>query len=702
MLLGRLFSQQTKKMRANWIPPRFDRKTAVVYWLKVILLALAYHLAARLGLKMAYVQINTSPVWPPTGIALAALLIFGYNLWPGIGLGVLLGSWPAGAPLAVALGMALGNTLEALVGAYCLKRLIRFHNALDRIQDVVGLALLSIVSTAISATIGTLTLMLTGRVEWQSFAALWTTWWIGNLLGALVVAPMLLVWLTQPYTETKRRMYLEGGILLVLLASITSYVFGNQPPVGVLHQAMIYVIFPFVIWAALRFGQHGAATATFLVSAIAIWGTAGGRGPFSFESRNDSLVFLQTFLAVVSLTSLILAAATLERRTATRTLRQRVDDLATLNDSSRTFLDAFDITALAHTICQMAVTRLGVDAAWIETADGESSGAPPLAVYGIAAEAIPSVKSQWEPDASLPVHPLVRIKTRDGLPASSGGTDSTFQSYAVIPPVLSGKTIGALHLLSRDKAFFSVERQLLIQSYANLAAVAIQNAWLFEQVRKSNRQLHALSQRLMKAQEEERLHLSRELHDESSQLLAALTMQLGLLEREASHPGSLNQRIAELKRTTNQVQDNLHQLAVNLRPASLDHLGLVTALEQCVAEFGRQYHIATDFEAVGMLGKRLPIEVETALFRIVQESLTNVALHAQASRADVLISRRDRHVVATVEDDGAGFTPSSPGMENNLGLFGMRERIEMLGGQFIIESSPGRGTTVHVEVPCDD
>jgi signal transduction histidine kinase len=689
-------------MTVNLIPPRFDRKTVAFYLLKVTLLALAYHLAARVGLEMAYVQVNTSPVWPPTGIALAALLLFGLNLWPGVSLGVFLGSVLGGAPFLLALGMTLANTLEVLVGAHLLKRFVGFHNTIDRVQDVIGLALVSIASTAISATIGTITLILTGRAEWQGAGALWTTWWIGNLLGALVVAPMLLVWLTQRRSEMRRGDALEAGALLVLLAGLTSYVFGNEPPVGAFHQATIYVIFPFMIWAALRFRQYGAVTATFVVSVIAIWGTAAGRGPFAFESRNDSLVLLQTFLAVVSLTSLTLAAATLESRRATRTLRQRVDDLATLNDSSRTFLDAFDLAALAHTICRMAVGRLGVDVAWIETGDGEGSSEAPLAVYGTDAAAIPGLKSHWEEGSSVPVPRSILVKTLDDLPKTAGGTDVAFQSYAVIPPVFGGQTIGALHLLSRDRVFFSEERQLLIQSYANLAAVAIQNAWLFEEVRRSNRQLHLLSQRLMKAQEEERLHLSRELHDESSQLLAALTMQLGLLERDSHNSQIVNQRVAELKGTIDRIQDNLHQLAVNLRPASLDHLGLVTALEQSVAEFGRQYHIATDFEAVGMLEKRLPIETEAALFRIVQESLTNVALHAQASRVDVLLGRRERHVVVTIEDDGVGFTPSSSAMENNLGLFGMRERIEMLGGQFTVESSPGRGTTVRVEVPSDD
>jgi signal transduction histidine kinase len=548
-------------MTAHLKTERFDTRAIALYLLKLASLALVYHLAARLGLKMAYVQINTSPVWPPTGIALAALLLFGYNLWPGISLGVLVGSLLTGAPVGVAVGMALGNTLEALVGAYCLKHFIGFHNAMDRIQDVVGLALCSIFSTALGASIGSMTLLFTGGIAWQAIGNIWITWWIGDLLGALVVAPVLLVWATAASYPATRRMVGEGAVVLALLATVTWYVFGSQAYAGVLHQAMIYVIFPFMIWTALRLGQRGAATAVFLISGIAIWATSQGMGPFSLESKNDSLVLLQTFMGVVSLTSLILAAAATERRKAADALHQRVEDLATLNE---------------------------------------------------------------------------------------------------------------------------------------------QNAWLFEEVRQGNQQLHALSQRLMKAQEEERLHLSRELHDESGQLVAALTMQMGLLERDASQPEALNRHIAELKRATHEIQDNLHQLAVNLRPASLDHLGLVTALQQYTEEFGRKYQVQTDFEAVGMQGKRLPIEMEIALFRIVQESLTNVALHAQATRVDVLVNVHETRVAATIEDDGVGFSPFPSVVENTLGLFGMRERVEMLGGRLTVESSPGKGTTVTAEVPYHD
>lgn len=665
-----------------------------VYLLKVLGLAIIYHLAARLGLSMAYVQANTSPVWPPTGIAIAALLLFGTNLWPGISLGVLLGSLLTGAPLNLALGMMLGNTLEAWAIAYVLINLADFQPGINRIQDVIRLLAASFFGTMISASLGSLTLMFTGSGSWEFFATIWVTWWIGDLLGALVVTPVLLVWISMPPKFGNRRSYLEGALQLFLLGFITLYVFGNQPPIGILHQALLYVIFPFMIWGALRFGPRGASVAILLVSGIAIWGTANGMGPFSLESKNESLVLLQTFLGVVSLTMLILAAATIERRKATESLHQRVIDLATLNDSSKTFLDNFEIQKLYQTICQLAVDRLGIDAVWIEI----NSDPSPAGILGIPPNQLSELKALWEQNQSTIIDNQAVIRTSDQLPTPS----ARFQAYAAIPLLFSDEIIGVLKVLSDNRDFFSVERLPLIQSFANLAAVAIQNTWLLSEVQSSNKQLHALSQRLLKAQEDERLHLSREIHDESGQLLAALSVQLGLLEREISQHDSIFGSMDDLKRTADELQDKLHQLAVDLRPASLDHMGLVTALTQYIEDFSRQYGLIAEFEAVGMEDLRLPSVVETAVYRIVQESLTNVALHAAAQRVDVLLNLRGDHLVAIIEDDGVGFRPTSPTLDSHLGLFGMRERVEMLGGKMAIESAPKRGTTIRVEVPCED
>ena len=514
-----------------------------------------------------------------------------------------------------------------------------------------------------------------------------------------MVTPVLLTWIPFPSVRIPKHAYVEAGILLILIAVVAWFVFNGQPVNGIFQQAMIYVIFPFVIWAALRLGQRGATIAILMVSGIAIWGTSQGLGPFSLQSKNDSLVLLQTFTAVVALTALILAAAMSERRKVADVLRQRVEDLDTLNDSSKSFLDNFEITSIFNIICQLAVSRLGLDVAWIETNDG--SGTQPT-VYGVAPEAIQALNEKWQglDQSGESLNPVVKISS-DISPSGEDVKDS-YQSFAVFPLLFSNQLIGTLRLLSKRRDFFAQDNHALMQSYANLAAVAIQNSLLFDEIRRSNRQLHGLSQRLMKAQEEERLNLSRELHDESGQLLAALTVQLGLLERSVDQPGSLGQRIDELKNTANTIQVNLHKLAINLRPASLDHLGLVTTVRQYITEFNRQYSLPVDFEAVGMEGRRLPIEIETALFRIIQESLTNVVLHAQATRVDVLLSLHNQHIVAIVEDDGVGFLDTSPGLEDHLGLFGMRERIEMLGGTFTIESSPGKGTTVKAEVPCND
>jgi signal transduction histidine kinase len=675
------------------------RRNLIWLW-QVIALAIVYHLAARLGLSMAYLQSNTSPVWPPTGIAFAALLLLGLSRWPGVTFGVLLGSLLTGAPFSLALGMAVGNTLEALVGAFILQRFVKFHPAMDRIQDIAGLVIVALFATGISATVGASTLIVTGLAPSSAFASIWLTWWIGDLLGALVVTPFILAWSNTRWRIPIRERILEASLAFTLLGIVTGYVFIFQTRAGIYHQALLYLIFPFTIWTAVRFGQRGGTAAVLGVSGMAIWATVADLGPFSLYAKNDNLILLQTFLGVVSLTSLILTAATTERQHAANALKRRADDLAFLNESSRRFLNANKPDSIYQTICALAVSQIGLDAAWIER-NGNDRSDERLAISATEESEIDALDlSRY---IAIQAHQPEQLHVFDLGADSVGPADSStrYASLAIVPLIFSGALIGNLKLLSREPAFFSPDRQLLLQSYANLAAVVIQNSWLFEEVRNSNRQLHGLSQRLIKAQEEERLNLSRELHDESGQLLTALLFDLGVLERDTNADGSATQRIQELKTAAHKLQDNLHQLAVDLRPASLDHLGLLTAIEQYVHEFSEQYGIRVEFTGVGMQNQRLSSDAETAIYRIVQESLTNVALHAQATLVDVLVSRRGDHVIVTIEDNGVGFLPAVTMVEDQLGLFGMRERVQMLHGRFTLETAPGKGTTVSAEVPCN-
>ncbi len=682
------------------------------YLIRIIALAVIYHLVARLALQMAYLQANTSPVWPPSGIGLAALLIMGIAYWPGITLGVVGGSLLTGTSLPIALGLGLANTLEALLGTIVLERWLHLHLHLDRIRDVVGLVLAAAISTSISASVGMATLYLVGTARQAPFFTLWGTWWVGNLLGILVVAPFILIW-SQPFTKAfQRKRFLEAVMFLLLLVVVTSYVFANPGGSNIFHQALIYMIFPFAIWAAIRLEQRGAVTTIVVVSGISIWDTVHGMGPFSQLSMNESLILLQTFTGVVSLTTLTLAASATERRHAEQALNRRVEDLAALNDSSKEFLGNLEKTALFEAICRLSVERMGLLAAWIELTPAEKSlSEPPMSITVMYQDPRADEKIIQEIRAQPAVRKCIlrgeesgRSSVLEHMSVLTDGhkrieLDLAPLSFAAFPLGNAEKVAGVLCVILAESDGFPKEEVLLLESYANLAAVAIQNARLFDQVWLGNEQLHALSHRLMEIQEDERLNLSRELHDESGQILAALMVRLGLLERDADMPEQRQAHIAELRRIATEILSNLHDLAVKLRPASLDHLGLVTALKQYVEEYARQYPLEAQFDALDIESIRLPAEVETALFRIMQESLTNVALHAQASRVDILLNRRNGCLIMTIEDNGVGFDPSVLANVNRLGVFGMRERVEMLGGNLIIESSSGRGTTISVEVP---
>jgi PAS domain S-box-containing protein len=213
-------------------------------------------------------------------------------------------------------------------------------------------------------------------------------------------------------------------------------------------------------------------------------------------------------------------------------------------------------------------------------------------------------------------------------------------------------------------------------------------------------QLRVLSQRLVQVQEDERRAIARELHDEAAQALTALKVGLELLERDAARPASVMGRSRELNKTVDQVMENLHRLSVNLRPASLDRVGLVPALAQYIESFRQMNGLRVEFLPIGLEGAHLGPDVEITLYRVVQEALTNVVRHAQATRVGIVLQRKPGVVAGIIEDNGQGFDVDLARQSGRLGLFGMQERAEMLGGHLMVESAIGQGTTVFVELPA--
>ncbi|HJU69034.1 MAG TPA: MASE1 domain-containing protein [Gemmatimonadaceae bacterium] len=298
------------------------RKRAV-HAAELLALAALYVGAARIGLALDAVAGFATLVWAPSGIALAALLLRGNRLWPGVLLGAFVANTLTGAPVLVALGIATGNTLEAVIGAYAVRRIPGFHAALDRVIDALGLIVLSAaLSTVVSATIGVASLYFGGIVGPAELGRAWRTWWVGDLIGDLLVAPAILVWAATPDVRPASRHWMETLALVVAVVVIGFAVFGTQS-----HEfQQAYLIFPLLVWAALRYGPRGAASAALAVSIIAVWGTAADRGPFVQSALHESLFALQTFMGVTAATFLVLGASIAERRAAIREAREAISE----------------------------------------------------------------------------------------------------------------------------------------------------------------------------------------------------------------------------------------------------------------------------------------------------------------------------------------------------------------------------------------
>jgi signal transduction histidine kinase len=290
--------------------------------LRVFGLAIAYFGAAKLGLLTAFVNGNVTPVWPPAGIALAGLILLGLDAWPGVALGATLATFSTGAPLLAALGTGLGNTLEPVVGAYLLKRLVDFRPSLERTRDVFGLVgLAAALSTTVSATVGVASLAAFGVLPWSIYGVVWQTWWLGDAMGVIVIAPLLLTWASDRRLSRDPRRIAEAAALCAGLLFVSELVFGQLLPIAITRAPLAYIVFPFMIWAGLRFGPRGAVSAAAVALGFAIWGTARGRGPFQSGTLNESLLLLHAFMGIVAGTAMILAAISAERERARQDLQ---------------------------------------------------------------------------------------------------------------------------------------------------------------------------------------------------------------------------------------------------------------------------------------------------------------------------------------------------------------------------------------------
>ncbi|MCG2586324.1 CHASE domain-containing protein [Massilia sp. TS11] len=288
-----------------------------------LLLALAYFGAARLGLALAFANSNASPVWPPAGIALAALVLGGWRLWPGVLIGAVAANLVAflgnqvgtlSDCLTLSLAIGVGNTAEILLAALLLRRVAGGEDPLGQLSHVYKFALIVAGCAALAAAVGTAALLLAHVVPGISKWTVLLTWWLGDTAGMLVLTPLLLAWGRARPRPPRGREWLEAGIGLLLLAALSAGVFFQPFAADSSLRWLVYLAVPLMALAAYRFGQHGAGIVVLVVAASAVLGTVRGLGPFAVGTMNDSLIAIGSFLALAALVPLVLCADLAERR----------------------------------------------------------------------------------------------------------------------------------------------------------------------------------------------------------------------------------------------------------------------------------------------------------------------------------------------------------------------------------------------------
>ncbi len=289
----------------------------------VLLIAL-YFIGGLVGKETTFLSGSVALVWPPAGIALAAILLFGYRFWPGVAVGAVLFSFMNGMPLGFfTLGTAIGNTMGAIVCAFLLKKLIPFDNAMERTRDVTGyIGLACFLGTTVNAAFNVVSLAYSGEVAWDNLFSTILVWWVPNALAGLVVAPFIITWATPSATRWNARLIAEAVLCGIGLVGGTLISFNSWFVYGIQNYPLAYLPFPFLVWGALRFGPRGATSGTLLVSALAIYSLHHGTGPFVTNTETESLMLIGSYIGILAVTNLLLAAAAAERRAAERAVAE--------------------------------------------------------------------------------------------------------------------------------------------------------------------------------------------------------------------------------------------------------------------------------------------------------------------------------------------------------------------------------------------
>lgn len=397
-------------------------------------------------------------------------------------------------------------------------------------------------------------------------------------------------------------------------------------------------------------------------------------------------------------------------------LLRRIRELAILNTIAAAISSTLNLQDMLQAALDKVIGEMTLHAGWIFIEDPSSPLGLQLAVQSGISEAFRDEEATRELGQCICVQvlesgkPLVveEIYKECGRLSPAVIQAENLACHASVPLVSRDRVIGVLNVASRESRIFSTDDLALLDLIGRQIGVAVENARLWEEVKEEDLLRGKLLEKIITAQEDERQRLARELHDEAGQALTSLKFSLRNLEH-SDDPAEAREQLQALRDLVGQIQDDLHDLALELHPAALDELGLASALRNFIARFTSHTNLSVDFQTLGLGGDentlevRVPKQVEVAAYRMIQEALTNVARHANADHVSIMLERQETQIIIIVDDDGQGFdiqeVLKSHTMRNHLGVYSMQERVELIGGVFTVESQAGEGTTVFARIP---
>ena len=636
----------------SWNIANFDARlrTAVV----VLLVAILCYLGDRLAYVLGIPPDQLASLWPSTPLLVAVLLLTPRRIWPlliaaGLG-GIVLADLRNGASIGDEIWFSLGNACEVFISILGINLLFK---RVPQLTSVKALAKYLVVGVILAPFVAGLV----GAIASASggYWLQWRLWFFADALAFLFVTPAVLTWAREGRTWARKSLnYLELAGLMTLLS-----LFGYLTFVSAgrwIQPALLYSLVPLLLWATLRLGLKGVSTSMIVIAFLSVGGAAHGRGPFAQQGALNSVLSIQLFLFFVAMPFMFLAVLVEEQKLAEEVLRE----------SEGRF------RAVANTAPVMI---------WMSGPDRLCTycNKPWLQFTGRHLEA--ELGNGWEEC----VHPEDRQACAEAYTQAFNRSQSFTSEYR----------------LRRHDGEYRWILTTVVPRFESADSFLgyISSAVDVTDRKRAEESLSSLSGRLIEAQEQERHHIARELHDDISQKLVLLSIELQeLTDSLPDSPTRPRNRIDLLMNRISEIASDTHALSHRLHSSKLETLGLVAAMRGFCRELAEQRDVKINF-AHSKVPDLLPPHVSLCLFRVLQEGLSNAVKHSGVRRFNVQLDSLPDQLQLTIRDAGAGFDPGMAMHNNGLGLISMRERISNLKGTISIISKPQCGTEIRARVP---